>query len=205
MLVNGRSFEGTTHYLDAYKHLLASRGNLPWLSECRLNRTQHHQFIHRILYLFHVHRMCFYLTGSYVYYAVGMFDSFSAVGVFMALTEPKSNLLNLIFQNYASPVFLFNGFMFTFLRREPNSDILYFDIEDREGQGEGDPARLRFVFFGVTTTKDCGPESNLDLVHFCWDHAERFSSIKHALLIIPKFFYRLPFGVSPTRTVCLRY
>ena len=123
----------------------------------------------------------------------------------MALTEPKSNLLNLIFQNYASPVFLFNGFMFTFLRREPNSDILYFDIEDREGQGEGDPARLRFVFFGVTTTKDCGPESNLDLVHFCWDHAERFSSIKHALLIIPKFFYRLPFGVSPTRTVCLRY
>ena len=57
----------------------------------------------------------------------------------------------------------------------------------------------------MTTTKDCGPESNLDLVHFCWDHAERFSSIKHALLIIPKFIYMLPFGVSPTRTACLRY
>ena len=52
---------------------------------------------------------------------------------------------------------------------------------------------------------DCGPESNLDLVHFCWDYAERFSSIKHVLLIIPKFCYMLPFGISPTRTVCLRY
>ena len=36
MLINGKAFEGTTHYLESYRHLLASRGNIPWLSPIRL-------------------------------------------------------------------------------------------------------------------------------------------------------------------------
>jgi hypothetical protein len=57
MLVNGKAFGGTTHYLDAYRHLLASKGNLPWLSEMQLPRFPHQQFIRRLLYLFHVQRL----------------------------------------------------------------------------------------------------------------------------------------------------
>ena len=61
------------------------------------------------------------------------------------------------------------------------------------------------MFFGVSTTKDCGPESNLDLVQFCWDYAERFSSIKYAIMILPKFCFKLPFGISLTKTICIQY
>ena len=109
MLINGRSFEGTTYYLDTYKHLLSHRRNLPWLSECQLSGYPHRQFIHRILYLFLVHRLCFF-TGSMVYYSVGILNSFTSVGVFMALTEPKSNILNLIFQRYPFACLLISCF-----------------------------------------------------------------------------------------------
>ena len=61
------------------------------------------------------------------------------------------------------------------------------------------------MFFGVSTTKDCGPESNLDLVQFCWDYAERFSSIKYAIMILPKFCFKLPFGISLIKTICIQY
>ena len=59
--------------------------------------------------------------------------------------------------------------------------------------------------FSVTNTKYCGPESNLDLVQFCWDYAERFNSIKYAMVLLPKFRYQLPFGVSLPRMICVRY
>ena len=72
MLINGRAFGGTTYYLDTYRHLLSTRGNLPGLSDFQLLRFPHHQFIRRLLYLFHVHHLCFYLTGSMVYYLVGV-------------------------------------------------------------------------------------------------------------------------------------
>jgi len=62
-----------------------------------------------------------------------------------------------------------------------------------------------WFFFGVTTTQDCGPESALDMVQFCWDYAERFNSIKYAVVLLPKFCYRLPFGYCMPRLICLRY
>jgi hypothetical protein len=206
MLVNGKYFDGATHYLDAYRHLLASKGDLPWLAEiCRLPRFPHQRFIQSLLYLFHVHGLCCYLTGSLLYYATGLFNAFSSAGIFMVLPQTsrsRSQLLNLIFQRLLpNSGFLFDKFLFHFVGKEPNTDIYYYDISERSV-----PAfRLRIAFFGITTTRDCGPESNLDLVQFCFDYAERFNSIKYALVLLPKFMYRRPFGYCLPRLICLRY
>ena len=143
----------------------------------------------------------FYLTSSLVYYSVGVFNSFNAIGMFIALTRPKTNILDLIFQRIPSPTFLYDGFMFELVNREPNSDIFFYDIYERDIPN----IRLRFVFFGVDTTHDCGPESSLDLVQFCWDYAERFNSIKYAVVLLPKFYYSLPFGYCLPRLICVRY
>jgi hypothetical protein len=202
MLVNGRSFGGTTHYLDAYRHLLASKDHLPWLSEINpLARFPHQRFIQRLLYLFHVHGPCCYLTGSLLYYSTGLFNAFNSAGIFMVLTQ-SSRLLELIFQrHFVHSGFLFDNFLFHFVSREPNSDILFYDVSERNVP----TFRLRIVFFGVTTTRDCGLESNLDLVQFCFDNAKRFNSIKYDLVLLPKFMYRRPFGYCLPRLICLRY
>ena len=152
MLINGKAFGGTTYYLDTYKYLLATRDNLPWLSDFQLSRFPHSQFIHRLLCLFHVHRLCFYLTGSLVYYSVGVFNSFNAVGMFITLTQPKHNILDLIFQRIPSPSFSYDNFIFELVNREPNSDVFFYDTYDLILL-----IRLRFVFFGVDTTQDYGP------------------------------------------------
>ena len=74
--------------------------------------------------------------------------------------------------------------MFQLMNREANSDILFYDVHEH---GKPD-IRLRFVFIGVDTSRDCGLDSSLDLVHFCWDYAERFNSIKYAVVLLSKFY-----------------
>ena len=144
MLVNGKAFEGTTHYLDTYKHLSASRGNLPWLSALDVPRFPHHQFIHRLLYLFHVHNLCFYLTGSLLYHGAGLLNSYVSAGIFMVLTERPLNILKLIFQKIPSASLIYNDFTFRLVRREQNSDIFNYDIHEN-----GNPdTRSRFVCSG---------------------------------------------------------
>jgi hypothetical protein len=122
--------------------------------------------------------------------------------MFMVLTLSKYPVLDLIFQrNTLSNGFIYQNFHFHFVNREPNSDIVFYDVNER-----GNPAiHLRLVFFGVTTTQGCGPESSLDLVQFCWDYAESFKSIKYSLVVLPKFCYRRPFGYCLPRLICLRY
>ena len=119
----------------------------------------------------------------------------------MVLTKTRHNILNLIFQKFPTPSFLYNEFSFRLVDREPNCDILRYDIHEL-----GNPdIRLRFVFFGVDTKRECGARSSLHLVQFCWDNAEQFNSIKYAVVILPKFFYKLPFGYCLRKLICIRY
>ena len=105
MLVNERAFNGTSYYLDTYRHLLASRGNIPWLSAIPVPRFRH-QFLYRLLYLFHMNDLCFYFTGSLVYHAVGDMNSFGTGGIFMVMTKTRPNIVNLIFQKSSDDSFL---------------------------------------------------------------------------------------------------
>ena len=70
----------------------------------------------------------------------------------MVLTEGPLNILKLIFQKIPSPRFIYNDFMFRLVHREPNSDIFNYDIHEN---GKPD-TRLRFVFFVVDATCECG-------------------------------------------------
>ena len=103
-------------------------------------------------------------------------------------TKTRPNILNLIFQTHQTTHFLFHEFTFIFIEREPNSDIVKYTIYET---GKPD-VRVRVVFFGVDTERECGAGASLDLVQFCWDNGERFNAIKYAVVILPKFFYRLP-------------
>jgi len=53
--------------------------------------------------------------------------------------------------------------------------------------------------FGIDTTNHCGPLSNIDLVHFVWEHFLRFSYKKLALALSPRGAAKLP------KLLCLKY
>ena len=52
--------------------------------------------------------------------------------------------------------------------------------------------RLPVTFVGVDTVKQCGPFSNVDLVHFVWENFIRFSYKKYALALSPRGSDALP-------------
>ena len=58
MLVNGRSFDISTLYLDTYRRLITTFGDIHWLPEFEPMRFPNRHIILRLLYLFHCHR-CF--------------------------------------------------------------------------------------------------------------------------------------------------
>ena len=200
MLINERAFKGTSHYLNVYRHLLASRGNIPWLSSLPVPRF-HPQFLYRLLYLFHLNDLCFYLTGSLVFSAVGVTTSNGTGGIFVVMTSARPNLvLNLLFR-VRTTSFDFHEFTFVRIEREPNSDIVKYSIYETSKPF----VRVKIVFFGVDSERDCGGEASLDLVQFCWDYGERYNSIKYAVVILPKFFIRLPYAYCLPKLICIRY
>jgi len=48
------------------------------------------------------------------------------------------------------------------------------------------------TILGIDTSKHCGPLSNIDLVHFVWEHFFRFSYKKLALALSPRGAAKLP-------------
>jgi len=46
--------------------------------------------------------------------------------------------------------------------------------------------------YGIDTTEHCGPLSNIDLVHFVWEHFFRFSYKKRVLALPPRGAAKLP-------------
>ena len=48
------------------------------------------------------------------------------------------------------------------------------------------------LFFGIYSLAPCGPLSDLNFVNFIWDHSERLSFVKYAILLFPSHTDRPP-------------
>jgi len=169
MLINGQPFTVSTERYDNLRRLRASDGSCTLFPEFRPVRFPHSTYIRRFLYYcFFCQGICCFLAGNLVLYMAGLFDSYNAASLFIAMTD--SPMLRRIFRQDPDPLdnFHLHGFLFEFLRTDDDEDIFYYDIPCGE-------FKMSFAFCGIDTADNCNPFSNLDLVHctptvHIWNH-----------------------------------
>lgn len=160
----------------------------PWLPELKPVRFPFRRIILRLLYLFYCHRVCYYLTESFVFFTAEIFNSYASAALFIAIKD--TTILNHIFQKGTE--ITVGGITFRLLERDPHKDIFYYEITHGY-------FRMRFIIFGKTTSPDCGPFSNIHLVGFIWQNSERFDSIKYGIVL----YHRS--AACPPRMLCIKY
>jgi hypothetical protein len=107
-------------------------------------------------------------------FTAGVLNSFNSATGFTVLTNTP--LVNFIFRrNHNLQSFTIHGFTFIFEMVEEDLDICYYTIR------WGDFTML-FPFFAISTSRLCGPLSNLN---FVWVNSERLSFVKYPILLFP--------------------
>jgi hypothetical protein len=136
--------------------------------------------------------ICCFLTGTFVLYTAGIFDSFSRISLFMALTD--SPLIRCIFQRGSDPLpcFYIHNYLFSIRHSGANADIEHYMVS------HGD-FKMKFCIFGIDTTPNCNAESNLDFVSFIWKNLDRYDFIKYSIILVRRAYLSLP------ELLCLKY
>jgi hypothetical protein len=159
MLVNGRNFPGTTYELDNARRLRRTVGNVSPYPDFRPTRFPHEDIIYRLLLTLYQRNICCYQSGGLVYYLAGIFTSYGAMSLFMALTN--NDILDILFQRTEIAFTLFHIGHFRFeLISDDGMDVTHYRVSYRDG-------------FAITVTcvgvdsRDCGPSSNFDFYISC--------------------------------------
>jgi hypothetical protein len=102
MLVNGKHFTASTATHDCLKRLCSSAGNCALLPELKPARYLFNTHIWRLLFNgFLCQGICCFLSGSFVLYTAGIFDTFIGASLFIAMSD--SPLIRCIFQRGSDP------------------------------------------------------------------------------------------------------
>jgi hypothetical protein len=185
--VDRKWFDGSTSYVEAHRRLQTLAGNAAWVPTYTPRPFTQRGTIRRLLTTFHRHNMCCFLAGTFAMFTAGILHSLVSAAVFVAMTNVHAQLVHLIFRTGADPPqqFLVSVFEFVFEDEEPGLDVYFYTTT------RGNFSML-FSFFGVDSLASCGPLPNLNFVNFIWDHSERLSFVKYAILLFPSHTYRPP-------------
>jgi len=84
----------------------------------------------------------------------------------------------LIFQKGPIEIGHFSLDEFHFVNAEPHLDACCYYISK-------DDFSTRLIVFGIDTSPPCTPSSNVDIVHFVWQHFEQFNFKKYSVTPLP--------------------
>jgi hypothetical protein len=177
MLVNGCSCNGSSHHLDCARCMRSIVGNALPYTEFLPIRFPHKETIYLFLISFSKRDICGHLAGPFVCFLAGVIESYRTVTVYVVSMDHP--LLNLIFQRgpVPTPNFTVNAFDFELIVVDDEYDIIVYNIRF------GD-ITMAFGFYGIDSL-NCGPNSNIDFIHFIWQTFERFNFRKCAIALIP--------------------
>jgi hypothetical protein len=102
MLVDGRSFDGCTHYVDGARRLRSIVGNASPFTEFLPIRFPYEYFLYLLLVSFFRRGICCHIAGPFVCFLAGVLKSYINVALYVALTDHPH--LNLIFQRGPVPI-----------------------------------------------------------------------------------------------------
>jgi len=98
MLINDKKFHGSNSFVENHTTLRTVAGNSSWLTEFKPVRFPAIRIFHQLLFLFHSHDFCSFMTESFVAFIAGIINYFRGVTFFMVLDDHP--ILKLIFQKY---------------------------------------------------------------------------------------------------------
>jgi len=152
-----------------------------------------------LLHLFR-HHICCHLGEAFVTYMFQIFNSYETIRLYVALND--SPLQNLFFYSGGdAEYFRLEGFEFTLLDHDFVNDIMTYDFK----HGESCASLIVCV---IDSVDPCGPESNVDFVHFVWDNSENFSFLRHFITVLhpPDYIPHYPNSFdSQPQTLCLAH
>jgi hypothetical protein len=193
MLVDGKSFNGEILHLDAEIRLKLCAGSTSALTEFYPVRFPHEQIMYRFLFTLFKFNVCLFMTGTLVLYSAGILNPFDGATFFIATTN--SPIINLVFKNMAFGLvrrFPVGEFRFELLAFNRSKDVFKYFVSDFSG------FIMVVRILGIATSKQCGPLSNLDFVHFIWKNYNRFNYRKFAMVLLTK-------GIPRPKLVCLHH
>ena len=76
-------------------------------------------------------------------------------------------LVSFILQKFRYPNFYLDEFSFSLVHKEEH-DVWHYVVTFEK-------CVVPVTVYGIDTTEHCGPLSNIDFVHFVWEHFFRFS------------------------------
>ena len=120
-----------------------------------------------------------------------VFNSYCAIRLYVAMCDAP--VQNLLFQTVGdAESFTLEGFEFDVLDHQVTEDIVIYDLTYGE-------FKTRLHVWGIDSVRPCGPESNVDFVHFVWDNTEDFSCLNYSITVLPP----LPTCSRPPQTLYL--
>jgi len=139
----------------------------------------------------------FFFTGPFVIYIAGYIHSFTVMS-FDIILDDHHPTIRLIFQNGENviPNFEIGSFLFELLQALIDSCVY------RVRSGDFD---TKVIFYGIDAETLYNYRSNVDFVHFVWEHFERFPLRKFAITILPRDNAPTPFRLEGTRLLYLKH
>jgi hypothetical protein len=134
------------------------------------------EILYLFLEFFFSHGICCHPAGPFVAFLAGVLEFFRSVNVYVALTDHP--LLNLVFQRVPVPIpnFTVDAFDYELTYIDDVYDILmYVRFLDMN---------VEFSSYGIDSL-NCGPDSNIDFIHFAWLTFERYNFRNCVVALIP--------------------
>jgi hypothetical protein len=177
MLLNGKPFSGSKRAIQLAQHLCEIVGYATWFSTFDFVTNPFPNETYSLLRELFEARLCFFLTGSFVYFMAGVFQNYTGASLFLALTDTP--LTRLLFQLEGSELqtFWLGGFEFNLLEAEPEADLFIYNVT------KGD-FRLQVTIFGVDVSGPTGVLGSIDLIHFVLNNFETSYHKRYAITVI---------------------
>ena len=124
MLIDGPKFYGSTSYVDKHNAFRSVAGNASSFTEFIPIHFPSIRTFHKLLFHFHSHGLCSFMTGRFVSYIAGFLTFFRGVSVYMILDDDHP-IIHLIYQKGPNVIqhFIIGFFHFELLQRHRDSCI----------------------------------------------------------------------------------
>jgi hypothetical protein len=180
MLINEWRLDGSTALVDTNRRMRELAGPATDHYSEFLPISYRGREIMELAILFR-HEICCFLSGTFMTFLAGVFGSYRAVTLYIAL-DYDSPIQNFLFQRGQEPIKLivFGMCELHLVEALHELDTMTYRIESYD-----DEHSAQIVILGVDTSQPCGPTSNVDFVYFIWTHFEEFSLKKFCMTTVP--------------------